>query len=376
MVAAETAQRSELAAIAAEVQAALWDTEDPDLATRATRLAHLATVCHQALAARERADRARAEAARTAQAMTAALAEAGFPDAAAVRAARLGPADVTRLSDEVREHEAARLAARKVFDDLELAQAAASDPPDLDALASVATGRREAANHAGTQARISETRADRLAGLHAQLLAALRAWRPVREDLELATGLSAFVEGKSPDNRLQMRLSAYVLAYRLAQVVDAANERLATMSDQRYSLVATGRRGAGENRGGLSLLVRDDWSGEERDPATLSGGETFVVSLALALGLADVITQESDSGAAGDSRLDTLFVDEGFGSLDADTLDDVMDTLDSLREGGRVVGVVSHVAEMRDRIPCRLEVTKSRRGSRVRGPGDPLSSTA
>ena len=173
-----------------------------------------------------------------------------------------------------------------------------------------------------------------------------------------------------------MRLSAYVLAYRLAQVVDAANERLATMSDQRYSLVATGRRGAGENRGGLSLLVRDDWSGEERDPATLSGGETFVVSLALALGLADVITQESDSGAAGDSRLDTLFVDEGFGSLDADTLDDVMDTLDSLREGGRVVGVVSHVAEMRDRIPCRLEVTKSRRGSRVRGPGDPLSSTA
>jgi exonuclease SbcC len=97
----------------------------------------------------------------------------------------------------------------------------------------------------------------------------------------------------------------------------------------------------------------------------LSGGETFVVSLALALGLADVITGESDSAATGDSRLATLFVDEGFGSLDADTLDDVMDTLDSLREGGRVVGVVSHVAEMRDRIPVRLEVTKHRRGSRV-----------
>ena len=85
--------------------------------------------------------------------------------------------------------------------------------------------------------------------------------------------------------------------------------------------------------------MRDDWSGEARDPATLSGGETFVVSLALALGLADVVTQEA--GGA-DSR--TLFVDEGFGALDADTLDDVMDTLDSLRDGGRVVGVVSHVA--------------------------------
>ncbi|HEY0903852.1 MAG TPA: SbcC/MukB-like Walker B domain-containing protein, partial [Marmoricola sp.] len=128
--------------------------------------------------------------------------------------------------------------------------------------------------------------------------------------------------------------------------------------DQRYSLEHTGRRGAGETRGGLSLLVRDDWSGESRDPATLSGGETFVVSLALALGLADVVTQE-----AGGADLDTLFVDEGFGSLDADTLDDVMDTLDSLRDGGRVVGIVSHVAEMRDRIPTRLVVTKSRGGS-------------
>ena len=83
-----------------------------------------------------------------------------------------------------------------------------------------------------------------------------------------------------------------------------------------------------------------------------------MVSLALALGLADVIAHE-----VGGADLDTLFVDEGFGSLDADTLDDVMDTLDSLRDGGRVVGVVSHVAEMRDRIPAQLRVTKSRRGS-------------
>jgi exonuclease SbcC len=186
----------------------------------------------------------------------------------------------------------------------------------------------------------------------------------VHEELELTTHLSSFVEGKAPDNRLQMRFSAYVLAYRLTQVVAAANLRLARMSDQRYSLEHTPHRGAGETRGGLSLQVRDDWSGESRDPATLSGGETFVVSLALALGLADVITQESDAAAEG-SRLETLFVDEGFGSLDADTLDDVMDTLDSLRDGGRVVGVVSHVAEMRDRIPTQLLVSKSRQGSTV-----------
>src|SRR3546814_13612532 len=115
-----------------------------------------------------------------------------------------------------------------------------------------------------------------------------------------------------------MRLSAYVLAWRLSQVVAAANERLGQVSDERYTLEHTARRGAGETRGGLSLLVRDEWSGESRDPATLSGGETFVVSLALALGLAAVVTRE-----AGGADLDTLFVDEGFGSLDSDTLDDV-----------------------------------------------------
>src|SRR5207342_946370 len=193
-----------------------------------------------------------------------------------------------------------------------------------------------------------------------RLRAALANWAPVLESARLTNHLCAFVEGKAPDNRLQMRLSGYVLAYRLSQVVAAANERLARMSDRRYSLEHTAQKGAGETRGGLSLLVRDDWSGDTRDPATLSGGETFVVSLALALGLADVITQE-----AGGADLDTLFVDEGFGTLDADPLDDVMDTLDSLRDGGRVVGVVSHVAEMRDRIPTQLLVTKSRHGSSV-----------
>ena len=117
----------------------------------------------------------------------------------------------------------------------------------------------------------------------------------------------------------------------------------------------------GERRGGLSLLVADDWSGESRDPATLSGGETFVVSLALALGLADVVTHE-----AGGADLQTLFVDEGFGALDAETLDDVLDILDTLRESGRAVGVVSHVAEMRDRIPAQLVVAKARAGSTVK----------
>jgi exonuclease SbcC len=113
-------------------------------------------------------------------------------------------------------------------------------------------------------------------------------------------------------------------------------------------------------RSGLTLLVQDAWTGAEREPGTLSGGETFLASLSLALGLADVVAAE-----AGGAPIETLFVDEGFGSLDDDTLDEVMSALDGLRDGGRVVGLVSHVAELKQRIPCQLRVVKGRHGSTV-----------
>jgi exonuclease SbcC len=161
------------------------------------------------------------------------------------------------------------------------------------------------------------------------------------------------------DNQLQMRLSSYVLATRLDQVLEAANERLSHLRDQRYTLRRCGAV-RGNARAGLGLEVLDDWTGEARSPSTLSGGETFVVSLALALGLADVVAHES-----GGLRVDTLFIDEGFGMLDADTLDDVMDRIDALRAGGRTVGVVSHVTELRGRIPTQVHVTRGRDGSTV-----------
>jgi exonuclease SbcC len=129
------------------------------------------------------------------------------------------------------------------------------------------------------------------------------------------------------------------------------------MTSGRYSLVHTdARRGGG--RSGLGLLACDGWTGVDRDTSTLSGGETFLASLALALGLADVVTAE-----AGGTRIEALFVDEGFGSLDEDTLEEVMTVLDSLREGGRLVGLVSHVSELRQRIPAQIRVLKGRSGS-------------
>ncbi|SED11656.1 exonuclease SbcC [Nocardioides exalbidus] len=304
--------------------------------------------------------RARESSVRTRDAADALAVSTGFATSAEAAGAWLDEARLAELDDAIETHEREVVRVAEVLSDAALVRASESPVPDLDALDHVhRAARARAATAQQHHLRLVE-RSRRLGSLAAELEAALAAWEPARADLDLVADLASLVEGKHPDNRLQMRLSAYVLAHRLSQVVEAANQRLSTMSDQRYSLVHTGQRGAGEQRGGLSLLVRDDWTGDTRDPATLSGGETFVVSLALALGLADVITQE-----VGGADLDTLFVDEGFGSLDAETLEDVMDTLDALRDGGRVVGVVSHVPELQTRIPTQLRVHRGRSGSRV-----------
>ena len=145
-----------------------------------------------------------------------------------------------------------------------------------------------------------------------------------------------------------MRLQSFVLAARLEQVAEVASRRLQDMSGGRYTFRhsdAQGRHGA---RGGLGLDVLDEYTGCARATKTLSGGESFMASLALALGLADVVTAET-----GGVQIDTLFVDEGFGTLDAQALDAVMTVLDELRRGGRTVGVISHLEELRTRIPTR-----------------------
>ncbi len=353
------AMAERLVALAGELDDALGEGHDdvPSLVAHHESQSRALTSLREACS---RLDAAEAALADAEHALAATADEAGFPDVRAALAAALPADEVEALQATLDEHARGLAAAAAVLEDAEHEAASRAEAPDLEALSGAHRAAADELETTHAAERRETLRATRLAQLDGRLTVAVSAWHPVRAELDLVAGLAAFAEGKSGENRLQMRLSAYVLGFRLSQVVEAANARLAAMSDRRYSLEHTGRRGAGERRGGLSLLVRDDWSGESRDPATLSGGETFVVSLALALGLADVITHE-----VGGAALDTLFVDEGFGSLDADTLDDVMDTLDSLRDGGRVVGVVSHVAEMRDRIPTQLVVSKARTGSTV-----------
>lgn len=281
-----------------------------------------------------------------------------FDDVDACLAAVLPTETADRAESRVRAWQEAHERAGHVLRDPEVRAALEAASPDLDDLGRVARRRRDVRDLHLAASRACHARAERLGTLHDDLETALGAWAPLRAQHQTLASLAALVEGTSPDNTWRMRLSGYVLAERLRQVVAAANVRLAAMTDQRFALEQADEKGAGERRGGLSLRVRDDWSATVRDPATLSGGEGFVVSLALALGLADTVSQE-----AGGTTIETLFVDEGFGALDDDTLDAVMDVLDSLRDGGRVVGIVSHVAELRARVTAQLEVRKSRDGS-------------
>ncbi|MFL6004209.1 MAG: AAA family ATPase [Nocardioides sp.] len=354
-------QRQERTAIKRELADHLRGTGCETLTHLAADQDEVADLCTQALLAREEARRHDTAATAARDQLTEAALAAGFDDADSALRAALEPRALARLEGEVQAHQQAVAGVESTLADPALRDQAKLPPPDVPALEAAHQQAVDELAATATAADVTRTRAERVTDLGDQLSEALQVWSPLRAEHDLVTRLAAFADGSSPDNRLRMRLSGYVLASRLAQVVEAANGRLSRMSDRRYALEHTGGRGAGESRGGLSLLVRDEWSGEARDPATLSGGETFVVSLALALGLADVIAHE-----VGGADLDTLFVDEGFGSLDAETLDDVMDTLDTLREGGRVVGVVSHVAHLRERIPTQLHVEKRRHGSAVR----------
>ncbi len=350
-----------IAAIEAELASALGEQASSPLTSTLAELRGELTAVTAARAASVAHDEAVARVAELAEQAAAAATAEGFGSVAGARAAVLPQARREELTRFVHERADRRTRALLVLDepapdDEELA-AEGGDPAVAARL--LADAEAEAGSTARTL-HAAEERARALAAGLQRLREAMVTWTPLRADAERAEAMSKLVRGTGADNQLQMRLSAYVLATRLDQVVDAANERLAHMRDQRYLLRRSGRAARKGSQAGLGLEVLDEWTGEVRDPATLSGGETFVVSLCLALGLADVVTHE-----AGGTEIETLFIDEGFGMLDADTLDDVMDRLDGLRAGGRTVGLVSHVTEMRNRIPAQVHVDKARAGSSI-----------
>jgi len=322
-----------------------------ELGRIAERLDSALTAARAAADAGRAADRAGADADDTAR-------REGFADATAASAAALPTEQAARLRAEVTEHRAelARIGAELA--DGQLLAAARLPPAEPDRVRSALSAAEAALRQAHTAVHTARERCAALDRLGARLAEQLRALAPLARDHATAARMAGLAAGSSAGNTLRMSLETYVLAARLEQVAAAAGARLAVMSQGRYTLAHSDARAKGGGRSGLGLTVLDAWTGQERDTSTLSGGESFFASLALALGLADVVTDE-----AGGMPLDTLFIDEGFGSLDEDTLEDVLDVLDRLRERDRAVGIVSHVGVLRDRVPAQLEVRKGRSGS-------------
>ncbi|APC65586.1 hypothetical protein AAV35_14175 [Salimicrobium jeotgali] len=162
------------------------------------------------------------------------------------------------------------------------------------------------------------------------------------------------------DNPLRLSLERYVLASYLDEILLQANQRLQVMTDYRYQLKRSeeiAKRGA---QSGLDLEVMDQYTGLERSVRTLSGGEGFKAALSLALGMADVVQSH-----AGGIQLNTLFIDEGFGTLDDISLQQAIECLKSLQDGNRLLGIISHVPQLKEEIPVQMQVSASGSGSSV-----------
>ena len=172
--------------------------------------------------------------------------------------------------------------------------------------------------------------------------------------------VAALSEATAGKNPRRLSLQRYVLASLLDDVLAHASERLNNMSTGRYRVLRDDGLRDARSAGGLDLLVEDQYTGERRPISTLSGGESFQAALALSLGLADVI-----QALSGGIRVDSLFIDEGFGTLDGEALERAIEELLKLRDGGRLVGIISHVSELRHRISSRIEVRKGERGSSI-----------
>ncbi len=284
----------------------------------------------------------------------------GFATLEDARLAVLGPDELSAADGEVRAWEA-RLAALR----------AAAEAPELAGLDPERCGaaRTEAERAAADLARAQAAERQASAANDVQLARAERLGQRLAEVAAAERDAQALIEATAPviylaglakgtEGHRRVALTTYVLRHWFEQVVAAANVRLAVMSSGRYELRRSDEGASRRQRTGLTLMVVDRHTGEERSPRSLSGGETFYTSLALALGLADVVKAE-----AGGVDLETLFIDEGFGSLDEQTLDQVLGVIDELRDRGRAVGIVSHVADLKDRVTERLEIRRLPDGS-------------
>ena len=284
----------------------------------------------------------------------------GFTDMTLLAAAIAQGPSITERRQEIQKYQADCIANKTRLEEIkkELDGMAVPDLAKVMAAVSQAEKEHKAAVERTTMLGI---KAKRLADAAQKMKEYAQIFAKLDQQQAVVGRLSELANGSSVTGE-QGRLSfqRYVLQTLLDDVIMAANVRLEKMSHRRYQLVRAQAATDQRRAAGLDLEVNDFWTGDRRPANTLSGGETFQASLALALGLADTA-----QAYAGGLRLDTVFVDEGFGTLDADALNEAIRILTDLREGGRLVGIISHVEELRQRIDTRLEIEKTETGSRA-----------
>ncbi|KQR95794.1 MAG: SMC family ATPase [Microbacterium ginsengisoli] len=321
--------------------------DEAELAVAAAVVAAVAAQTSSDAAAREASERC-----------ADALGGSPFADADAVRAAVRDAGQRDCLDARVRGHEAsvATVTARRA--ELE-ALGLPEEPVDVAAAQEALRVARDAVRSATDALSRHDQAAAALSDLRDRAAAVDEGRAELERMHQIVARLADTLAGRAP-NDYRMPLETYVLAAELEEIVTAANVRLDEMSSGRYRLQHTDARASRGAQSGLGLEIVDAFTAVARPAHSLSGGETFLASLALALGLAEVVTAR-----AGGIRLDTLFIDEGFGSLDAETLDLAMRTLDELRSGGRTVGVISHVEAMKEQIPAQLVVEATGRGPSI-----------
>jgi len=331
-----TALRAELHARAEELGAA--ERAAHDACTRAETELRAAHEQEAAAAAEHEAATARAH--NLAAAARERCAQAGFADEAAARAALLADEEIDALDAALRAHDAEKQALAR--DAAALRRKLGGRTADLAACTAACEAAARAHAEASERRASAATRLDRL-----------------RNDLARAEELRTELARKQADaatfGTLARELRSdgfldWLLAESLRELVQGASVRLRELSD-RYTL---------DLRDGEFCAVDHDNGGELRSADTLSGGETFLTSLALALELSEQV-----QATAGAVRLDSLFIDEGFGTLDAETLETVASAIESLQRAGRMVGIITHVAELTERMPARIQVVKGPDGSRV-----------
>ncbi|MGL5390995.1 MAG: SbcC/MukB-like Walker B domain-containing protein, partial [Shewanella sp.] len=306
-----------------------------------------------ACASKEAAD---TQVSRAQQQLDTQLAGAGFADQDSLINAMRAQADMLQLASAITDYEQQRALTHAQSEQLS-AKLKDKTQPDMLMLSDALQLAELAFSAAQETWQTRHTRMALLTQTHSQLRLADDKAQSLEAQYAVIGTLSDVASGNTGN---KISLQRFVLSVLLDDVLLEASRRLHLMSKGRYRLLRKEDRAKGNKASGLELEVEDAYTSKVRPVATLSGGESFMAALSMALGLSDVV-----QAYAGGIKLDTLFIDEGFGSLDQESLEMAIRTLMDLQSSGRMIGVISHVSEMKEQITTRIDIAKASHGSQI-----------